>query len=112
MFILHNFPSSISVSGAKAIMKCPKALIMKPSYENRELMDNDGLSFSPRSLFAPPPDNSSLVLDSFHSDQDLLLDVPSSSSFPQAELLLPSSSFGAQASTSSSSVYPHLLLRP
>lgn len=104
-------------SGAKTVMKCPKALIMKPSYENRELVDNDGLSFSPRSLFAPPPDNSSLVLDSFHSaegnsDQDLLLDVPSSSSFPQAELLLPSSSFGAQASTSSSSVYPHLVLRP
>lgn len=93
-------------------MKSPKGL-MKTTYEHRELIDNDGLNFSPRSLFALPPDNSSLVLDSFHSgeatsDQDLLLDVPSSSSFPQAELLLPNTSFGAQASTSSSSVYPHL----
>ncbi|GKV10788.1 hypothetical protein SLEP1_g22105 [Rubroshorea leprosula] len=85
---------------------------MKATYENKELLDNDGSCFSPRSLFALPPDGSTLMLDSFHfadesSDQDLLLDVPSNSSFPEAELLHPLSSSGQQASTSSSSAYPH-----
>lgn len=102
----------VFLSGEKTIMKSPKGVMMKASYEQRELADNDGSCFSPRSLFALPPDNSSLVLDAFNSaessDQDLLLDVPSNSSFPQAELLLPTS-FGAQASTSSGSGYPHLL---
>ncbi|KAK6146396.1 hypothetical protein DH2020_020265 [Rehmannia glutinosa] len=54
------------------------------------------------------------VFDSSHfadesCEQDLLLDVPSNGSFPQAELLHPTSSFGAQASTSSSSVYPYFV---
>lgn len=86
---------------------------MKASYENKEVIDNDGSCFSPRSLFALPPDGSSLMLDSLrfveeNSDQDLLLDVPSNGSFPQAELLHPALSFGAQqASTSSSSIYPY-----
>uniref|UniRef100_A0A5B7A283 Uncharacterized protein n=1 Tax=Davidia involucrata TaxID=16924 RepID=A0A5B7A283_DAVIN len=98
----QNYP------GAQMTMKSPKRVMMKGNYEQRELIDNDASCFSPRSLFALPPDNSSLMLDSFHhadesSDQDLLLDVPSNSYFPQAELLLPSSSFGA----CSSSVYPH-----
>ncbi|KAK6947516.1 ASX, DEUBAD domain [Dillenia turbinata] len=99
---------------AKIPMKSPKRVIMKTSYETKELADTDASCFSPRSLFALPSDGSSLKLDSFHfadetSDQDLLLDVPSNSSFPQAELLHPSLSFGAQqASTSSSSIYPHL----
>lgn len=86
---------------------------MKTTYENKEVMDNDGSCFSPRSLFALPPDGGSLMLDSLHyvdesSDQDLLLDVPSNGSFPQAELLRPISSFGQQGSASSSSTYPHL----
>ncbi|KAK9275954.1 hypothetical protein L1049_023229 [Liquidambar formosana] len=99
----------------KTVMKSPKRVIMKTSYENKELIDNDGSCFSPRSLFALPPDSSSLMLDSFHfadesSDQDLLLDVPSNSSFPQAELLHPNSSSGnQQASACSSSVYSHLV---
>ncbi|KAA8522170.1 hypothetical protein F0562_012843 [Nyssa sinensis] len=102
----QNYP------GAKMTMRSPKRVMMKGSYEHKEHVDNDSSCFSPRSLFALPPDSSSLMLDSFHyaddsSDQDLLLDVPSNSSFPQAELLLPTSSFGIQASTSSSSVYPH-----
>lgn len=87
---------------------------MKGSYENKEIIDNDVSCFSPRSLFALPPDGSSLMLDSLNfidesSDQDLLLDVPSNSSFPQAELLHPNLSFGSQASTSSSSAYPQHL---
>ncbi|KAK9059181.1 hypothetical protein SSX86_021800 [Deinandra increscens subsp. villosa] len=98
--------------GSKTAMRSPKRPSMKSSYEHKELMDNDGPGFSPRSLFALPPDHSSLMLDSLkyadeNCDQDLLLDVPSHTSFPQAELLLPNSSFAAaaQASTSSSSIY-------
>ncbi|KAG8659513.1 hypothetical protein MANES_02G044400v8 [Manihot esculenta] len=95
------------------VMKSPKRINMKATYENKEVMDSDGSCFSPRSLFALPPDGGSLMLDTFHyvdesSDQDLLLDVPSNGSFPQAELLRPTSSFGQQASASSSSTYPHL----
>jgi len=83
---------------------------MKGGYERKELMDSDASCFSPRSLFTLPPESGSLMLDSFQfidSDQDLLLDVPSNSSFPEAELL-PSSSFAAQASSGSSLVYPRL----
>lgn len=86
-------------------MKSPKRTSMKSSYEH---MDNDGPGFSPRSLFALPPDHSSLMLDSLkyadeNCDQDLLLDVPSNTSFPQAELLRPHSS------TSSSSIYQNFV---
>ncbi|KAL4602327.1 hypothetical protein ACB092_10G045200 [Castanea dentata] len=85
----------------KTTMKCPKRMIVKASYENKELIDNDSSCFSPRSLFALPTEGSSLTLDSFNfveesSDQDLLLDVPSNGSFPQAELLHPSLSFDGQ----------------
>jgi hypothetical protein len=109
--------SILHLAEVKTMMKCPKRVIMKASYENKELIDNDGSCFSPRSLFALPPDGSSLMLDSLrfveeNSDQDLLLDVPSNGSFPQAELLLPALSFGAQqASTSSSSIYPYHVRR-
>ncbi|CAN6580563.1 unnamed protein product [Malus baccata var. baccata] len=98
------------------MMKSPKRIIMKGSYENKDPMDYDGGScFSPKSLFALPPDGSSFLMDSMNfvdesSDQDLLLDVPSNGSFAQAELLHPAMSFGApQASNSSSSIYPHVL---
>ncbi|KAF5460108.1 hypothetical protein F2P56_020001 [Juglans regia] len=113
---LHDSPSQ-NPTEFKTMMKCPKRVIMKASYETKEVIDNDGSCFSPRSLFALPTDGGSLMLDSFHfveenSDQDLLLDVPSNGSFPQAELLQPALSFGAQqASTSSSSIYPHLVSR-
>ncbi|KAF3448253.1 hypothetical protein FNV43_RR08966 [Rhamnella rubrinervis] len=105
----QNFPE------VKITMKSPKRVIMKNSCDNKELIENDGSCFSPRSLFALPPDGSSFLLDSINyveesSDQDLLLDVPSNGSFAQAELLHPALSFGSQqASTSSSSVYPHLV---
>lgn len=96
-------------SGGKTTMKSPKRVSMKANYDNKDLVDSDATCFSPKSLFALPSDNTSLMLDSFrfdeHSDHDLLLNVPSHSSFPQAELLMPTSSFNAQASTSSSSIY-------
>ncbi|XVE57566.1 hypothetical protein DITRI_Ditri04bG0100400 [Diplodiscus trichospermus] len=103
----QNFPEART-------LKSPKRVIMKSTYENKELIDSDGVCFSPRSLFALPPDGSSLVLDSLHfvdesSDQDLLLDVPSNSSFPQAELLRPTLTYGQQASTSSSSACPRFV---
>ncbi|KAK9068039.1 hypothetical protein SSX86_012150 [Deinandra increscens subsp. villosa] len=102
-------------SGPKTSMKSPKRPSMKASYEHKEVTENDGPGFSPRSLFALPPDHSLLMLDSLkHTDeicdQDLLLDVPSHTSFPQAELLLPNSGFAAaQASTSSSSIYQNFV---
>ncbi|KAI9173904.1 hypothetical protein LWI28_008530 [Acer negundo] len=98
---------------AKNTMRSPKRVTVKATYENKEHIDIDGSCFSPRSLFAVPPDGSSLMmLESLRfvdesSDQDLLLDVPSHGSFAQAELLHPSLSFGQQASTSSSSAYPN-----
>ncbi|OVA11301.1 zinc finger protein [Macleaya cordata] len=104
----QNFPEP------KAVMKSPKRLFLKAGYETKDLIENDGSCFSPRSLFAFPPDRSSLMLDCFNftddsSDQDLLFDVPPNGSFPQAELLHPSSSFSSQqASTSSSVICPHL----
>ncbi|KAI4315201.1 hypothetical protein L6164_028035 [Bauhinia variegata] len=103
----QNFPET------KTIMRSPKRVATKAGYGGKEVIE-DGSCFSPKSLFALPADGSSLMLDSFNfveesSDQDLLLEVPSNSSFPQAELLHPTISFGAQASTSSSSRHPHLL---
>lgn len=91
----QNFPEM------KTIMRSPKRIITK-------------ISYNPKSLFPLPPDASSHLLDSFNfveesSDQDLLLEVPSNNSFPQAELLHPTSIFGAQASTSSSSAYSHFV---
>ncbi|XP_039022617.1 GATA transcription factor 26-like isoform X2 [Hibiscus syriacus] len=103
----QNFPEASS-------LKFPKKVFMKATYENKEAIDDDGSCFSPRSLFALPPIGGSLVMDSLHfvdesSDQDLLLDVPPNGSFPQAELLHPTLSFGQQASTSSSSARSHLV---
>ncbi|KAJ1415027.1 Zinc finger, GATA-type [Sesbania bispinosa] len=96
----------------KITMRSPKRLIIKTSCEGKEVVE-DGSSFSPKSLFALPRDGSLRVLDSLNfvdesSDQDLLLEVPSNSSFPQAELLHPTLSSGAHASTSSSSAYSHV----
>lgn len=98
----------------EAMMRSPKRVVTKVSYDTKDLID-EASCFSPRSLFAFTPDKSSLMLDYFQfnddsSDQDLLLDIPSNGSFPQAELLYPTSSYGSQqASTSSSTIYhPHL----
>ncbi|CAA0838079.1 GATA transcription factor 26 [Striga hermonthica] len=87
-------------SGAKAIIKSPKKTAMR-SICNEGVKIDKGCSFlSPKSLFS-----SDFVDES--CEQDLLLDVPSNGMFPQAELL-PSYSFGAQASTTSStSLYPY-----
>ncbi|KAL8106949.1 GATA transcription factor 26-like isoform X2 [Apium graveolens] len=68
-------------------------------------MNKDATFFSPKSV--QPPDSTSRMLDCFQfgdetSDHDLLLNIPSHSSFPQAELLLPTPGFGTQTSTGSS----------
>ncbi|KAL0446384.1 UNVERIFIED_CONTAM: GATA transcription factor 26 [Sesamum latifolium] len=102
------------LSGDNATMGSPRRIMVTSNYDQKELIDKGCSFFSPKRLFSSHNDDSSQVLDSTHfadesSEQDLLLDVPSNGSFPQAELLLPSSSFGAQASTSSSSVYPNFV---
>ncbi|CAJ1928718.1 unnamed protein product [Sphenostylis stenocarpa] len=104
---------SQNFSELKTIMRSPKGMNTKAGCEGKEAVE-DGACYSPKSLFALPPDASSLMLSSLNfveesSDQDLLLEVPSNTSFPQAELLHPSLSLGAQASTSSTSVYSHLI---
>lgn len=104
----------IVISDSKNAMRSPKRAMVKATYENKEHIDTDGSCFSPRSLFAVPPDGNSLMLETLHfvdesSDQDLLLDVPSNGSFAQAELLHPNICFGQQASNSCSSVYPSLV---
>lgn len=68
---------------------------------------NEVSCFGPKLQLEAPRDSTSSMLDCFQfaaesSDHDLLLNIPSHSSFPQAELLLPNSGFGAQASTSNS----------
>ncbi|KAK9667954.1 hypothetical protein RND81_13G023400 [Saponaria officinalis] len=94
----------------KATIKIPKKALPKKDYKSKEA---SYLTSTPRNVFSLPTDGSSLILDSMHyedetSDHDLLLDVPSNGSFPQAELLLcPASSFGSQqGSASSSSIHP------
>lgn len=101
--------------GSKVMMKSPRRVIMKSSYGKKEVLvaDRDDSFVGAQSLFSIQNENGSSVLDTSYfkcenSDQDLLLDIPSNGSFPQAELL-PSSSFGTMASTSSSSVYPYLV---
>ncbi|XP_023005380.1 GATA transcription factor 26-like isoform X2 [Cucurbita maxima] len=99
-------------SETRITMMSPRRVTTKTSVESKELID-DSCCFSPRSLFALPSDGSSFTLESLHFDedsfdQDLLLDVRSNSSFPQAELL----SFGGeQASNSSSSINLRLMHR-
>jgi hypothetical protein len=98
------------IPGAKTTIKSPKRAQAKSTYEQKDPMENDGTCFSPKSLFALPPDNSSLMLESLkceseNSDNDLLLlDVYSNTSFPQAELLI-----NSQPTTSSSSVYQNMI---
>ncbi|KAI0520150.1 hypothetical protein KFK09_007621 [Dendrobium nobile] len=73
-----------------------KSSVLNPTeIESKEMLDTDGLvgnegaCVSPRSLFAwPPYPSSELQFTDDSSDQDLLLNVRCSSSFPEAELLL------------------------
>ncbi|KAK8946044.1 GATA transcription factor 26 [Platanthera guangdongensis] len=56
--------------------------------DTESFLDNGGTCFSPRSLFAPLPDRSSLLqFTDDSSDQSVLLDVRCSAPFPEAELL-------------------------
>ncbi|GMH22627.1 hypothetical protein Nepgr_024470 [Nepenthes gracilis] len=83
------------LSDTKTTMKSPKRLLIKAGCESKKLPENNSSDFSPRSLFPLPSDGSSLFLEPLQfvneiSDQDLLLDIPSNCSFPEAELLPPS----------------------
>ncbi|CAL5197928.1 unnamed protein product [Lathyrus oleraceus] len=86
----QNFPE------LKATMRSPKRVIMKASSGGKEIVDGSSISGGKEIV-----DGSNI----FVNDHDLLLDFPSNNSFPQAELLLPTSSLVAQGSTSSSSVH-------
>ncbi|KAK1262083.1 GATA transcription factor 26 [Acorus gramineus] len=78
----HNCMTSNQTT-AKSPPRTNSAL--KSIYNTDDYMDNDGSSFSPRRLFASPKDRMSFTDD--NSEQDLLLDIPSNASFPEAELL-------------------------
>ncbi|KAI3940377.1 hypothetical protein MKW98_024784 [Papaver atlanticum] len=113
----QNFPVSSVDPEMKAMMKSPNRLVMKSSHEMKDPVEYDGSCFSPRSLFGFTPERSSLMLDCFHladdsSEQDLLFDVPTNGSFPQAELLHPSASFISQQASTSSSVICSRLTNP
>lgn len=105
----HVWPETTSAS------KMPKRVLLKVDSKSKQPLHYDGSCFppAPRNLFTLPTNGSSLMLDAYQfedesSDQDLLLDVPSNGSFPQAEaeLLCPTSSFASQqASGSSSSIH-------
>lgn len=61
-------------------------------YDAEDFVDNDGTCFSPRTIFATPPERSSMLCSlqftDDNSDQDLLLDAPCNTlAFPEAELL-------------------------
>lgn len=61
-------------------------------YGSEDFVDNDGTCFSPTTIFATPPERSSMLgslqFTDDSSDHDLLLDVRcNTSSFPEAELL-------------------------
>lgn len=61
-------------------------------YDAEDFVDNDGTCFSPRTIFATPPERSSMLCSlqftDDSSDHDLLLDVRcNTSAFPEAELL-------------------------
>ncbi|XP_023634823.1 GATA transcription factor 27 isoform X2 [Capsella rubella] len=73
-------------SETRAVMRSPKEVmkIRSNHTETKEIIENSVSSFNPMSC------GGSLVFryeDNDISDQDLLLDVPSNGSFPQAELL-------------------------
>jgi len=92
----------IFFSEAKTTLKIPKRVLVKSGHTSKETVQNESSCFTSTSknLFALQTDGNSLMLDSFHfddesSDQDLLLDIPSNGSFPQAELLHPASSFAS-----------------
>ncbi|XP_058764678.1 GATA transcription factor 26-like [Vicia villosa] len=89
----QNFPE------LKATMRSPKRVIIKASSGGKEIVE--GSSISDGKEIA---EGSNIFVDE-STDHDLLLDFPSNNSFPQAELLLPTSSSVAQGSTSSSSVH-------
>ncbi|KAL9246882.1 hypothetical protein vseg_020363 [Gypsophila vaccaria] len=94
-------------------VKSSKRVVLKVDYKRKGPLQTELPYFTSRNSFALPTDAGSLMLNPSMlceddiSDQDVLLDVPSNGSFPQAELLLPTSSFmSQQASASSSSIRP------
>ncbi|XP_064977160.1 GATA transcription factor 26-like isoform X1 [Musa acuminata AAA Group] len=63
------------------------SLITREAGDMGDFVDHEGACFSPRRIFASPPDRSSMQFIADSSEGDVLLDVPSGVSFPEAELL-------------------------
>ncbi|KAI4369986.1 hypothetical protein MLD38_018374 [Melastoma candidum] len=116
--IANGMPCSEGSSRTKInAMKKHQVETTKGASGQQEAVGHDYSYFGLRSLFAvpsynvnpPKPDSFYIKEESFDPDQDLLLEVPSNSSFPQAELLqpAPSSAISQQASNNSSSCSQH-----
>ncbi|KAI4311624.1 hypothetical protein MLD38_036505 [Melastoma candidum] len=116
--IASSMPCSEGPSRPKInVMKKHQVETTKGVSGQQEAVHHDNSYFGPRSLFAvpgynanpPKPDSFYISEETFDPDQDLLLEVPSNSSFPQAELLrpAPSSTISQQASNNSSSCSQH-----
>lgn len=52
-----------------------------------KFLDDEDCCFSPRRFFASLPDRNSMLFVTDSTEDNLLLDVPSSASFPEAQLL-------------------------
>ncbi|ONK55608.1 uncharacterized protein A4U43_UnF1060 [Asparagus officinalis] len=100
---------NLKFSEPDSAMRSPKRLASSV-FDVEDFVDNDGTCFSPRTIFATPPERSSSLLCSLqftddNSDHGLLLDVPSSSSFPEAELLYYTSNPKRNNSSSESRIF-------
>ncbi|KAL0923295.1 hypothetical protein M5K25_007346 [Dendrobium thyrsiflorum] len=85
--IVYRSSNTKSPSTKSSVLN-PTEIESKEMLDTDDLVHNEGACVSPRSLFAWPPDPSSeLQFTDDSSDQDLLLNVRCSSSFPEAELL-------------------------
>lgn len=100
----------INLADAASTMKCPKRVSIKDIDENKAPLKETPSCYDPISLFNMTSNKSSHATDSFHyvddddcPDQDLLLDVTLNNSFPQAELLPPSTTYQALLSSSCNS---------
>lgn len=88
-------PKRVSRTGcmnppSKCSTQLDSSVVTKVTDDTDDLADDDGACFSPRRDFASPDRHSMLAPMQFiaeSSDGDMLLDVPTGASFPEAELL-------------------------
>lgn len=87
---LHN-PDNMNLSSVKSSQLSPCDAGSEVILDAHDFVEDEGVCFSPRSIFAVPPDRRSMMVPlqftDESSDQDLLLDVPCNGLFPEAQLL-------------------------